>query len=166
MGLTPDGGPDRRKRSGKTKAEVAHKVKELEAQRDAGLVTSPGRHRRSPSGSHWLDNIVALRVSPATLAGYESDIRLYAIPGIGRHRSDKVTRTHRSAIRVAIPSGQVPRCHPASATDDPRGVQRRGQPRPHDSQPRPSCFCAEGAGNRDRTIDGRGRPEDPRGRER
>ena len=99
MGLTPDGGPDRRKRSGKTKAEVAHKVKELETQRDAGLVTSPGR---PPSVAewltHWLDNIVALRVSPATLAGYESDIRLYAIPGIGRHRSDKVTPEHIEAL--------------------------------------------------------------------
>jgi integrase len=84
MGLTPDGRPDRRKRSGKTQSEVARKVKELEAQRDAGMVTSPGR---PPSVAewltHWLDNIVALRVSPATLAGYESDIRLYAIPGIG-----------------------------------------------------------------------------------
>lgn len=95
MGLTPDGRPDRRKRTGKTKAEVARKVKNLEDQRDANLVTAPGR---APSVaewlSHWLDNIAALRVSPATLAGYESDVRLYAIPGLGLHRLDKLTTEH------------------------------------------------------------------------
>ena len=103
-------------------------------------------HRRSPSGSH----LVGQHRRAARLARNPRWLRIRHPATPSRRRGPTPfgqghPRTHRSAIRVAIPSGQVPRCHPASATDDPRGVQRRGQPRPHDSQPRPSCFCAEGA---------------------
>ncbi len=103
MGVRPDGATDRRKRSGKTQAEVTRKVRELEAMRDAGIMTTPGR---PPSVSewlaHWLNNIVALRVTPATVAGYESDIRLYAVPGIGRHRLDQLTPEHIEALYASL----------------------------------------------------------------
>jgi integrase len=103
MGFKPDGSPDRRKRSGKTQAEVTRKVKELEAMRDAGVVTSPGRAPTAAEWfTHWLDNIVGVRVAPATLAGYESDIRLYAIPGLGRHRVDQITPEHIDALYASL----------------------------------------------------------------
>lgn len=103
MGLKPDGSPDRRKRSGRTQAEVTRKVRELEAKRGAGIVTAPGR---APTVAqwlqHWLENVVPLRVSPATLAGYESDVRLYAIPNLGQHRLDQLTPEHIDALYSAL----------------------------------------------------------------
>lgn len=103
MGVRTDGGPDRRKRSGKTRADVTHKVRELEALRDAGIATTPGRAPTVAEWlNHWLDNIVALRVAPATIAGYESDIRLYGIPGVGRHRLDQLAPEHIEALYASL----------------------------------------------------------------
>lgn len=103
MGARPDGSPDRRKRSGKTQADVTRKVRELETTRDAGIATTPGRPPAVGEWlAHWLDNIVALRVSPATLVGYESDVRLYAVPGLGRHRLDQLTPDHIDALYASL----------------------------------------------------------------
>ena len=51
MGIRPDGSPDRRKRSGATRAEVVRKVRELERQRTEQSALPAGR---SPRLEAWL----------------------------------------------------------------------------------------------------------------
>lgn len=51
MGIRPDGSPDRRKRTGATRAEVVRKVRELERQRTDQSTLPAGR---SPRLETWL----------------------------------------------------------------------------------------------------------------
>ncbi|HRA50206.1 site-specific integrase [Actinotalea sp.] len=86
MGTKPDGSSDRRKRSGRTQAEVTHKVRALERVRDEAAKIPAGR---SPRLSDWLEDWLtasALRVRPNSLYGYTTDVRAHIIPTIGKHR--------------------------------------------------------------------------------
>jgi hypothetical protein len=51
MGVRDDGRPDRRHVQAKTRAEVTAKVKDLETERDEGIVTKPGQ---SWTVTKWL----------------------------------------------------------------------------------------------------------------
>jgi hypothetical protein len=53
MGTKEGGVPDRRHVTGKTRAVVARKVRELEKKREAGLVARTGR---PPTLGEWLDH--------------------------------------------------------------------------------------------------------------
>ncbi|THA55742.1 tyrosine-type recombinase/integrase [Streptomyces sp. A1136] len=95
MGVKPDGGPDRRHRRGKTEAEVAKKVRELEKLRDEGRATKAGR---KPTVAEWMDTylstIASLKLKPRSLDDYWSKTRNDIIPGIGKHRLDKLAPEH------------------------------------------------------------------------
>ena len=92
VGRKPDGRLDRRHIRGRTKAEVAEKVKALEAKLRKGHVPEVGS---SPTVAawleHWLTTIAARKCRPSTLEGYASKIRHRLIPGLGHHRLDKLT---------------------------------------------------------------------------
>jgi integrase len=91
MGVKNDGSPDRRHRRGATRQEVAAKVAELERERDAGTVTTAGdRLTVAQWLDYWLDNIAAAKVTENTLAGYRSLVQRRLIPGLGKHRLDRL----------------------------------------------------------------------------
>lgn len=103
MGVRNDGGPDRRHRQGRTRAEVTAKVRQLEQQRDAGRPSRPGR---APTVEEWLtvyfDTVCERLVSsgtmaPRTLEDYRSKARLWIIPSLGRHRLDRLLPEHLDA---------------------------------------------------------------------
>jgi integrase len=103
MGVRNDGKPDRRHRQGRTRADVTAKVRQLEAQRDAGRPLRPGR---APTVGEWLsvyfDTVCERLVSsgtmaPRTLEDYRSKARLWIIPSIGRHRLDRLLPEHLDA---------------------------------------------------------------------
>lgn len=108
VGVRPDGRPDRRQRKGKTRAEVQRKVRELEKQRAAGSVPKPGK---APTVAQWmqtwLDTICARKVqdgtmAPRTLDDYRSKTALYIVPGIGKHRIDRLAPEHLDALYLEL----------------------------------------------------------------
>jgi integrase len=103
MGVKDDGSPDRRHVTGKTEKVVTAKVRDLEKQRDSGHVAKAGR---APTVTawlrHYLDTIAAPRVRPRTLNGYRGKIEQHAIPGLGRHRIDRLTPEHIEALYAKL----------------------------------------------------------------
>lgn len=96
VGTKDNGKPDRRHVRGKTKTEVAMKVRNLEKLRDEGRVPKAGqRYRVGTWLTHWIENIAAPpNVSENTHSGYEVDVRVHLIPGIGAHWLDKLEAEH------------------------------------------------------------------------
>jgi integrase len=96
MGIRDDGSPDRRHRRAKTRAAVLKKVRALEKLRDQGNVPKVGQHYRVREWlTFWVGNIAAPpNVSENAHAGYEVDVRVHPIPGIGAHWLDKLAPEH------------------------------------------------------------------------
>jgi len=103
MGTKPDGSEDRRHREGKTQAIVERKVRALEKARDSGKASKPGR---KPTVEQWmvtyLTTIAPLKVKPRTLDDYWSKARNDIIPGIGKHRIDKLQVDHLDELYLAL----------------------------------------------------------------
>ena len=149
VGFTVDGKPDRRHVTGKTRAVVVEKVRALERKRDAGLITAASSPTIGEWLEHWVTTIAPRRVRQRTLESYESAVRGRLVPGIGRHRIDRlrpehldqlytdlldahyspatVLRYHRilsRALTVAVQRGHVPR-NVAALVDPP--AQRQSE---------------------------------------
>src|ERR671927_81504 len=143
VGFKLDGKPDRRHVSSKSRGVVVAKVRDLERRRDDGTVSTTSAPTVADWLEHWLTTIAPRRVRQRTLESYESAVRKHLIPGIGRHRLDRlrpehldqlytalldagyspasVLRHHRilsRALTVAVQRGHVPR-NVASLVDPP-----------------------------------------------
>ena len=85
IGTRDDGQPDRRHIGGKTRGEVAEKVRALERARDRGAVRKAGE--RWTVGrwlTYWVENIAAPpHVAENTHNGYLVDVNKHLIPGLG-----------------------------------------------------------------------------------
>ncbi|GLZ15861.1 site-specific integrase [Actinomadura sp. NBRC 104425] len=102
--MKPDGRPDRRHRKAATEAEVTRKVRELEAKRDAGKTSKPGR---APTVAEWmrtwLDTIAARKVDESTMrTTYRPKVEQWIIPGLGQHRLDRLHPDHLDAFYVSL----------------------------------------------------------------
>jgi integrase len=104
VGVRDDGRPDRRHVRGKTRSEVADKVRTLERDRDQGTVRKAGE--RWTVGrwlTHWVENIAAPpHVAENTHLGYRVDVNRHLIPGIGAHRLEKLTPEHVERLYVKL----------------------------------------------------------------
>jgi integrase len=96
IGTKDNGKPDRRHVSAKSKAEVTKKVRNLEKLRDQGNVPKAGqRYRVHEWLTYWVENIsVPPNISENTHAGYEVNVRVHLIPGVGEHWLDKLAAEH------------------------------------------------------------------------
>ncbi len=94
VGARADGRRDRRHRTGRSRADVAAKIRDLEVRRETGGVGAVRSDSVQQWLEHWLANIAVRRVRPRTLESYESMIRNHIAPGIGRHRLDKLQPEH------------------------------------------------------------------------
>lgn len=96
VGIKDDGTPDRRHVMAKTKSEVTGKVRKLEKLRDQGRVPKAGQRWRVAAWlTFWLTNIACPpNVSENTYSGYEVDVRVHLIPGIGAHWLDRLEPEH------------------------------------------------------------------------
>src|SRR5690348_6246309 len=96
VGIKDDGSPDRRHRKARTEAAVTRKVRELERIRDSGYV--PGTGRPVTVGQWmetWLTTIASRRIRRSTLeTTYAPKVRNRIIPGLGKHRLDRLTPEH------------------------------------------------------------------------
>jgi integrase len=104
VGSKDDGKPDRRHAMAKTKSEVTAKVRKLEKLRDQGSVPKAGqRYRVGEWLTYWVENIAAPpNVSENTHSGYEVDVRVHLIPGIGAHWLDKLAAEHLEKLYVKM----------------------------------------------------------------
>ena len=96
IGSRDDGSPDRRHRKARTEAAVTRKVRDLERTRDSGHL--PGAGRPVTVGQWmetWLTTIAPRRVRRSTLeTTYAPKVRNRIIPGLGKHRLDRLTPEH------------------------------------------------------------------------
>src|SRR5215472_410398 len=96
VGVRDDGRPDRRHVRGRTRSEVAAKVRVLERERDKGTMRKAGQRWTVASWLiFWVENIVAPpHVAENTHLGYKVDVNRHLIPGIGAHRLDRLAPEH------------------------------------------------------------------------
>jgi integrase len=95
VGVKDDGRPDRRHVSGKTEAAVTAKVRKLEKERDTGTVRKPGKPWTVERWlTHWVENIAVISVTENTIDGYRVAVKVHLIPGLGRHRIDRLEPEH------------------------------------------------------------------------
>src|SRR6266576_6765108 len=154
LGIKDDGSPDRRHRKARTEAAVTRKVRELERIRDSGHM--PGAGRPIMVGQWietWLTTIAPRRVRRSTLeTTYAPKVRNRIIPGLGKHRLDRLTPEHierfytrleaeglapatvlqihrilSRALKVAMQRGYVPR-NVATLVDAPSASQDEIEP--------------------------------------
>src|SRR3954463_15459389 len=102
VGFKANGRLDRRHVTGKTRAVVAEKVRELERKRDTGSVGAVSTPTVGWWLDHWLTTIAPRRVRQRTLESYESAVRNHLIPGIGRLRIDRLRPEHLDQLYTAL----------------------------------------------------------------
>ena len=154
VGIKDDGKPDRRHVMAKTKTEVTAKVRKLEKLRDEGRVPKAGQRWRVTAWlTFWLENIACPpNVSENTYSGYEVDVRVHLIPGVGAHWLDNlapehveklyakmmrsgssagtahhVHRTIRNALNEAVRRGHIPQ-NPVLLAKAPRLTEEETEP--------------------------------------
>ncbi|CAM5258565.1 hypothetical protein SMICM304S_04474 [Streptomyces microflavus] len=87
VGVRADGKPDRRHIERKTRPEVTEAVRELERQRKDGKVRKAGQQWTVKTWlEHWVQNIAKKYVSENSYDGYEVDVRVHLVPGLGAHK--------------------------------------------------------------------------------
>src|SRR3954451_7923925 len=102
VGYKLNGKLDRRHVTGRTRGVVVEKVRELERKRDSGTVTETSTPTVAAWLEHWLTTIVPRRVRQRTVESYESSVRRHLIPGIGRHRLDRLRPEHLDQLYTAL----------------------------------------------------------------
>jgi integrase len=107
IGARDDGQPDRRHIGGKTRSEVAEKVRALERERDQGTVRKAGE--RWTVGrwlTYWVENIAAPpHVAENTHNGYLVDVNKHLNPGLGAHRLERLTPDHVERLYAKLQRG-------------------------------------------------------------
>ncbi len=102
VGVRDDGRPDRRHVMG-TRADVTRKVRALEKQRDAGSVRKAGRTWTVEQWlAHWVEHIAAPFVRENTIAGYRVAVNVHLVPGLGKHRLDRLEPEHLEKLYVRM----------------------------------------------------------------
>ena len=104
VGVRDDGRPDRRHVMASTQAEIVTKVRKLEQERGGGTTRKASRKVWTVEGwlLHWLENIAAPFVKENTARGYRVAVTVHLIPGIGKHRLDKLEPEHLERLYVRM----------------------------------------------------------------
>lgn len=110
VGRKPNGDADIRHRSAPTQREVIRKVRELERQRDSGVVAAVNENTTLGTWlEHWLTHVVAVEKEPKTLASYSSAMRKHVIPVLGAVRlRDVSTETVEKLYASLVHNGARP----------------------------------------------------------
>src|SRR3954447_25184483 len=102
MGLREGGKRDRRHVAAIKRADVVRMVRELEEQRDAGIVLASGHGITVEQWMNlWLDTIASRKVRPSTLAGYRTCLKRINLH-LGHHRLDKLQPEHLEAFYALL----------------------------------------------------------------
>jgi integrase len=81
-----------------TRREVVHDLRELVRRAEANQISA----ERAPTVAAWMqtyiEEVASTRLRPMTLASYESHIKHHIVPGLGRHRIDRLRPQHIAAF--------------------------------------------------------------------
>lgn len=153
IGEKDDGSPNRPHIQRKSETEVIAEVRKLEQERDAGIVRKPGdRWTVEKWLLHWLETIARPSIKYSAYRAYRGAVHTHLIPGLGKHRLDKVQpehfeklyakiiasgrkagtahqvhRTARRALNVAVRRGHIVR-NPAALASAPRVEEEEIEP--------------------------------------
>lgn len=89
--LTADGTHKRRSVYGKTWDEAHDKLTRLKADSKSGLPIATSKQSLDDFLTYWLANVARIKVRPATYAAYESLVRNYLAPGLGKKKLTRLT---------------------------------------------------------------------------
>ncbi|WP_086708782.1 site-specific integrase [Streptomyces antimycoticus] len=89
--LTPDGTYKRRFVYGKSWDEVHDKLTRLKADSQSGIPVVTSKLSLSDFLTYWLANVARIKVRPATYAAYETLVRIYLAPGLGKKKLARLT---------------------------------------------------------------------------
>ncbi|MEU9100493.1 site-specific integrase [Streptomyces sp. NPDC048361] len=99
MGYRDNGEPYRRHITRTSEDLLKDEVKRLEKQRDQGTAQQPGKLWTVEKWLwHWVENIAKEVVSENTYDGYEVAVRVHLVPGIGKHRIDRLEPEHLESL--------------------------------------------------------------------
>ncbi|MFJ6798842.1 tyrosine-type recombinase/integrase [Streptomyces sp. NPDC091268] len=99
MGYRDNGEPYRRHITRLSEDLLMAEVKRLEKQRDQGTAQQPGKLWTVEKWLwHWVENIAKEVVSENTYDGYEVAVRVHLVPGIGKHRIDRLEPEHLESL--------------------------------------------------------------------
>jgi integrase len=136
VGVRDDGRPDRRHVGGKTKTEVAERVRALERQRDRGTVRKVGERWTVERWlTYWVENIATPpHVTENTHSGYRVDVNRHLIPGIGAHRLERLEPDHLEKLyarmqQSGLSAGTAHHVHRTVRAALNEAVRRRHLPR-------------------------------------
>ncbi|WP_405658187.1 tyrosine-type recombinase/integrase [Streptomyces sp. RK9] len=106
MGYKDNGEPYRRHITRKTRTKLVEEVRRLEKQRDEGAAKQPGKPWTVEKWLlHWVENIAKPVVSENTYDGYEVAVRVHLVPGIGKHRIDRLEPEHLESLYRRMQAG-------------------------------------------------------------
>jgi len=87
---------------GKTRKEVADKLKALHHDQADGINTAPDQQTVAQFLDRWLRDVVARRNKPRTHESYSEMVRLHIVPYIGHQRLQKLLPEHVLALMNAL----------------------------------------------------------------
>ncbi len=106
VGVKDDGSPDRRHVERKTEAEVIVAVRKLERERESGTVRKAGRAMTVEAWlTHWVENIARPSVKYKSYCAYRTAVDKHLVPGLGRHRVDKIAPEHFEKLYARMIAG-------------------------------------------------------------
>jgi integrase len=99
-----DGRRRRKYLSGRTRAEVAGKLRRVLDEQEAGLEISTDGLAPTLEAwlTHWLDTIAAPRLRSSTLTTYRGYVRNRVVPNVGRHRLDRLQPEHLETLYAQL----------------------------------------------------------------
>lgn len=103
VGLKDDGSPDRRHVKRKKEGDVIDALRKIERARDAGTLRKPGRALTVEQWlTHWVENIARPSVKYKAYRAYRTAVYHHLIPGLGKHRVNKIEPEHFEKLYSAI----------------------------------------------------------------
>ncbi|MEU7269335.1 site-specific integrase [Streptomyces asiaticus] len=89
--LTTDGTYKRRDVYGKSWDDVHDKLTQLKAESQKGVPAVTSKLSLGDFLTYWLANVARIKVRPATYAAYETLVRIYLAPGLGKKKLARLT---------------------------------------------------------------------------
>lgn len=104
MGVKPDGSPDRRHVMNKKKTEVTKKVRDLEKERDSGLVAKAGvTYTVEQWMNEWITSIAPQTASESTITStYRPKVEHWINPLLGKHKLKALQPSHIDAFHASL----------------------------------------------------------------
>ena len=94
IGAYPNGRPRLHRVSGKTKGDVANKIREKRGELAAGTLSNVRNPNVRQWFEFWMPNIAVPNLRESTERSYDTQIRNWIIPHLGRYRLDKLRPEH------------------------------------------------------------------------